>query len=384
MGFEMPPLPCDENDQQKPAHFETLFVFKCAYFSRPFSVLNYLEKVWGFVALVLFRLQKGRVFFRCSKCLFVAVLIFSILIQPAFSKTNATFLQKNLRLFTVYGGPFAEPITSNRSLEPDTAVKESPTSKGEDNLDTEEGELDSNLFGETWLPHKPPVPQADRPIKDVLLLGIVINGQDMGGLEILIVDEGYLIPLKPFAELTLCEIENKEEGLILKTPLGEVNLTEIEVIGGVQYLNEQILRERLLTEVNFDQARFALIIKLPWQLGPVITLVGSDPKPEIKAPANALSGLRSQIAYQSIAGNDRIPGYTALSGLLGGGIWRMRYDYDIETDKRDFPEYSWLRTFGNRLFQVGHQRIRLHPLLGTFMMTGAQGGWTNSRQFKKS
>lgn len=63
-----------------------------------------------------------------------------------------------------------------------------------------------------------------------LLLGVFINGQEVGSLEVIPEEGKLLIPLSDFAQIAGFTVENIDIGKTqLKTPLGVVTVTESDL-----------------------------------------------------------------------------------------------------------------------------------------------------------
>ena len=233
---------------------------------------------------------------------------------------------------------------------------------------------------DSWPPPRPVIPEPGF-VQDVLLVGIVVNGKEVDNLEILRIPDGLLIPLDAFVALTGCTLVREGGAWRIQTPAGTVALTgeDVREVGGVRYLQQAFIETRLLVKLQFDQRAFALILNLPWRVELETKFAQKPLEPEIMAPGHTLSRMRAEAGYRSSRGTETIPTAMTLSGRLADGIWRVRYDYEVETGRESVPEYTWLRAHDNWLFQLGKQQIRMHPLLHGFDFTGGQASWTNRR-----
>ena len=61
---------------------------------------------------------------------------------------------------------------------------------------------------------------------------------------------------------------------------------------------------------------------------------------------------------------------------MAAGRWRLRYPDDFD-DNRRLEEYAWVRKLGIGYLLLGRQRVSLHPLLGSFELTGVQYAFSN-------
>ena len=216
-----------------------------------------------------------------------------------------------------------------------------------------------------------------------LLVGVLVQRREVGTLEVLPVDGGYLVPLEAFAEITGCAVEPDGGGNVrLRTPLGAVTLfAELDLVrsSGMTYMRQSTVEEKLATPVSFDHSRFALSFDLPWRPAagaPSSAPLGSPVSPDATPPGATLSTLYSDLRYSRLDDNGFFGSATTLGGKLGPGYWRLRYDDDLDGN-RSLRDYAWLHKRDGRLLLAGNQRVRVHPLLRSLEYTGAQVAWTN-------
>ncbi|MCD4749138.1 MAG: carboxypeptidase regulatory-like domain-containing protein [Thermoanaerobaculales bacterium] len=216
--------------------------------------------------------------------------------------------------------------------------------------------------------------------ENTLLVGVVMNGVEVGTLEVVRDGERFFIPLEAFAELSGCDLEFDEAIVRLVTPLGAVEFSQEDLVEilGITYLTQDTIVTKLATPIVFDSEEFALVFDLPWWretgVQPDIETVGIIP--DATPPAASISALRSDIMYTENDGRDFFSNSTVINGRIAGGRWRIRY-FDDFADTHNLREYAWLRTFGQNLVLVGQQRLNLHPVLQSFEFTGYQQAWTN-------
>ncbi|MBE8988864.1 carboxypeptidase regulatory-like domain-containing protein [Nostoc sp. LEGE 12450] len=229
-------------------------------------------------------------------------------------------------------------------------------------------------------------PTSNTPIDNILaegkklLLGVVINEQEVGNLEIIPDGKTLLIPLSDFAQITGFTVESIDGGKTqLKTPLGVVTLTDLDLrkIDGITYISDTLLKEKLLTDIELKTSDLALNVNLPWRRGSEASNNQViDLKPEVRPPSSGLSNLRQELNYYSNSGNTNWRSSTLLGGRLAGGAWRLRLDNNF-VNQPQLSEYFYFKRSGRLLYQIGRQQIGLNPLLTGNNLTGAQIGYTN-------
>ena len=97
---------------------------------------------------------------------------------------------------------------------------------------------------------------------EVMLVGALVHRNEVGSLDVLVGEDGYLVPLEPFIELANVRIEREGGEMRMATPLGtvEVEASDVREVRGVIYLREAFIEDKLATPVVFDTMRMA---KLP-------------------------------------------------------------------------------------------------------------------------
>ena len=223
-------------------------------------------------------------------------------------------------------------------------------------------------------------PTAPTPGPDELLVGVLVGSREIGSLDVRLAEDGYLVPLEPFAELIGCRVQGEGQDLRLDTPLGQVRLepADLREAEGKLYLGESVIESKLATDVTFDRARYALRFDVPWRSPEDAgSLEAATPlEPDVSAPAASLSTLYADLRYTRFAESEAVRGATHLGGALAGGYWRMRYESDFE-GQHYLRDYAWLYRGDHHLFLAGNQRVRVHPLLRGLEFTGAQYATTN-------
>ncbi|MBW4430883.1 MAG: carboxypeptidase regulatory-like domain-containing protein [Pelatocladus maniniholoensis HA4357-MV3] len=214
---------------------------------------------------------------------------------------------------------------------------------------------------------------------NIVLVGVIINGQEVGNIDIRLDGNTILVPLKPFADIANFTIENTGGITKLKTPLGVIDLTpgDIRQLDGVTYISDFLVQEKLLTKITFDTAELALVVDLPWRKsGEVSQQEKIELQPEIKPPSSTISSLRQELYLYKNSGDTSFYSSTLLGGRLAGGAWRVRLNNNFK-NMPNLAEYFFYKRQDQLRYQIGRQQIGLHPLLNSMTLTGAQIGITN-------
>lgn len=209
------------------------------------------------------------------------------------------------------------------------------------------------------------------------LVGVLINGREVGTLDILIRDNNLFVPLESFSEIARFTIEQNGKLLQAKTPLGIVNLQpdDLRQINGVVYISKQTLQDKLKINVDLNTADINLLVDLPWRGGGG-TRLATRLKPDVLPPSSAFSTLQQELNVTTYSGTTDIRSSSLLGGRLGGGSWRVRLENDFENSP-NLSEYFFFKRNGQFSYQVGRQQLGLHPLLNGITLTGLQFGYTN-------
>jgi hypothetical protein len=221
-----------------------------------------------------------------------------------------------------------------------------------------------------------PVPPPSKP----LLVGAFIGRQEIGTLDILRTEDGYLVPLEQFAEMADCRVVHGEQEITLQTPMGPVPLLpeDLRESEGTLYLREEVIERKLAASVDFDRSSYSLSFDLPWRArepGARETAF-ADLDPDVSAPSASLSTIHVDVRYNQYSDNGYFRGLTALGGALAGGYWRLGYEGQ-PGGQGYLRDYAWLYRGRQHLFLAGNQRVRIHPLLRGMELTGLQYAWTN-------
>jgi len=215
-----------------------------------------------------------------------------------------------------------------------------------------------------------------------LLVGAMVGGREAETFEVLREGDVFHIPLTALADTCGCEIEDRDDGEFIVTPLGakRIDPAAVTEVDGIRYINERFLRTELGTQVEFVEDLYALRFMFPWTPGAALRASLLVDGPELQADdfpaALSLSSIRLNATHTRRPDEVRSLVDSLMHGRMGGGRWRLRADQSF-SGATNIQEYAWTRTFDRKLVLAGHQRISLHPLLGSLEMTGLQGAWTN-------
>ncbi|MGB3636782.1 MAG: carboxypeptidase regulatory-like domain-containing protein, partial [Rivularia sp. (in: cyanobacteria)] len=210
------------------------------------------------------------------------------------------------------------------------------------------------------------------------LVGIMINGREVGTLDIIEENNTLLIPLETFGEVGGFTIKRTNSGIEAKTPLGTVNFAPnvLKQINGLTYVSKEILKEKLDISVELNTADLTLLADLPWRGGSRQTQTTAELQPEFFAPGTGLSSLRQELNITSRSGDTSLRSSTLLGGRLAGGTWRLRLNNNFE-DEPNLSEYFFYKRSNKFRYQIGRQRVGLHPLVNGIDLTGLQFGYSN-------
>ena len=212
------------------------------------------------------------------------------------------------------------------------------------------------------------------------LVGVVVNGREVGSTEIVRVGDEFLLPVEELIPSIGATIEETDGAIEIITPIGRVTLEDdqIVMIDGRRMIPLEFFEERLATTVVFDRQEFALLFDVPWspEDSALLSMTDELGTPDFTPPNPTIATLQSDLQAARQGDSNSFFSSAVAEGRLGSGWWRLRYDDDF-VDQHRLEEYSWLQTREHRQLLFGYQRIRLHPLFDTLDMTGAQVAYTN-------
>lgn len=211
------------------------------------------------------------------------------------------------------------------------------------------------------------------------LAGVVINGREVGTLDIIQEGNVLLIPLEKFAEIAGFSIETIDNFVQLKTPLGVIDLQpdSLQQSNGVTYITNTALEKELKISLELNTADLTLLTELPWR-GNLRQYQPSadDLKPEFLPPSNLISNFQQELNLYNSDGDTTLRSSTTLGGRVLGLAYRFRMENDFEGNP-DISEYYLYKRSGQFRYQLGRQQLGLHPLLNGLDLTGLQFGYSN-------
>lgn len=224
-----------------------------------------------------------------------------------------------------------------------------------------------------------PALQLARVPGEPFLVGVLINGREVGTLDIIQEGNTLLVPLEALGEIAGFSVSITSRETQVKTPLGTANLksSSLKQIGGIIYITQKALQEELKVQIELNTADLTLLTDLPWRAGSrQERLRDAELKPEVFAPGTGLSNFRQELYIDSSNGDTNLRSSTLLGGRLGRGIWRARLENNFE-DQPNISEYFFYQRNGQFRYQVGRQQLGLNPLFNGIDLTGLQFGFSN-------
>jgi Carboxypeptidase regulatory-like domain len=224
-----------------------------------------------------------------------------------------------------------------------------------------------------------PILQLAKTPGEPFLVGVVINGKEVGTLDIIQEENALLIPLESFAEIAGFTVEKTGEIIQVKTPLGLVKIQpdSLKQINGVSYISKVVIQKELSINIDLNTADLTLLTDLPWRGGSGQSRPRSAKlKPDFFAPSSGLSTFKQELNITTGGENTNLNSSTLLGGRILGGAWRLRLDNNF-VDQPDISEYFFYKRSGRFRYQIGRQQIGLHPLLSGMDLTGLQFGYSN-------
>jgi hypothetical protein len=224
-----------------------------------------------------------------------------------------------------------------------------------------------------------PVLELARIPGEPFLVGVIINGREIGTLDIIQEDNNIFIPLESFGEIAGFTIEKNNGNLQVKTPLGVVKLqaASLKQINGINYITKAAIKEQLSINVELNTADLTLLADLPWRGGNgQYRSRTAELKPEFFAPSSGLSTYKQELNIVTSSGDTSFRSSSLLGGRLLGGAWRLRLDNNF-VNQPDISEYFFYKRNGQFRYQIGRQQVGIHPLLSGLDLTGLQFGYSN-------
>jgi hypothetical protein len=223
-------------------------------------------------------------------------------------------------------------------------------------------------------------PQVE-PKEKPMVVGLYVNRQDRGSLNIYVDGEEYWFPWKDL--LSLCGLPDPGEqsgSLRFETSIGEITFdtAALRRFDGDLYVSFKMLEARFGVACTFDTSLFAVNMRLPWTPGgPAKSDSGKRVKPDIPAPSISLSAIHAEQSFSSGYGSgdrDRQRDLQA-SGRIAGFVW----DAEVIGEQLTEPAHYHLTTLNRHsALRLGTGRAESQSLLNSGEFTGVQFGWGNT------
>ncbi len=210
------------------------------------------------------------------------------------------------------------------------------------------------------------------------LVGVVINGREVGTIDIIEENNTLLIPLETFGDISGFSVNKTNSGIEAKTPLGIIKFSPnvLKQINGLTYVSKEILQQKLDISLELNTADLTLLADLPWRGGSRQPLTNAQLQPEFFAPNSGLSRIRQEFNLDTTPRSTSLQSYSLLGGRLAGGSWRVQMNNNFR-NQPNLTEYFFYKRSGEFRYQLGRQRVGLHPLVNGLDLTGLQFGYSN-------
>lgn len=215
-----------------------------------------------------------------------------------------------------------------------------------------------------------------------LVVGVMIEGNEVDTLEAIKEDERFLLPLSALAQQIGATLAPDGAAMRVLTPAGDVTLypEHLRQIDGNAYISQQTLEQKFYIRLTFDPQEFAITLELPWRSGGARQKRPKAPlAPDILPPAAGISEIRQEVTYADELDADAYPAYasvTTVKGHLQGASWNLQYHNDWEGTSR-LSQYDAFWISKHAAAQIGLQSAQLYPLMHGIELTGLQAGWSN-------
>jgi len=215
-----------------------------------------------------------------------------------------------------------------------------------------------------------------------LVVEVVWGNRVLGVLEALDTPTGLSLPLLDLCELLQVSVLEREQDLVLSTPLGTapVPKNRLSFRDGAPFIDEGVVREVLAIELTLDRATLTLRLDLPWRPAKAGEAAAApELVPEVGPPANAISSVRGSLSYVTQSGDSQVNGSLLMRGRALDGAWRLWWE-DSTAGPSLVREAAWYRGWGRKMVLAGKQAVQTSPLLDSFDLAGAQYGWSSVRR----
>ncbi len=210
------------------------------------------------------------------------------------------------------------------------------------------------------------------------LLGLFVDGRELPAIMVAFDGENYLLPVITILDHIGASLDTeraeRDDSLLIGTPGGPVSIVQddLQLVGGQLMISSDVLAQRLLIHVEFDQSSYAPHLSLPWSMSrPGVLSILDMPEPDFSPPSASIRSMRGDLNMFSNPVEQGSYGDYFVAGNLAGGGWQARTEQ--RTDGALIPtDYFWNRDYGKALALAGHSNFSLHPLLPTIEQSGIQ------------
>lgn len=211
--------------------------------------------------------------------------------------------------------------------------------------------------------------------KTSLVVGVQVEGREVGVVEALSAEQGVCLSVEDFALLSGSRWEEGRRALT--TPLGDLvfTLEELLLVEGKSYLCPQVAKARLGTVFSFDPYSVTLTLDFPWGL----TRPAAEREllvPDFRPPGWGLGRLRADAWLVREGESETYVGSITLAGRAARGEWRLLMDRPNQEDTA-VREFLWQRRWERANLSLGRSWVQLSPLLSGFDLLGTQLAWSN-------
>jgi len=213
------------------------------------------------------------------------------------------------------------------------------------------------------------------------LVGIIVDGQELGTELVYRLGTGYYLPADILARIGV-QGAARAGRFYLSTPGGEVETGAhyFRDIYGRMFFHADMLDEVLKIFWEFSAEKYAISMTLPWWHSSApgskdLTAAG----PDIDFKPSAFGVTQVRLDHTQFIDDRSSYGYSNLlvRGRLAEGVWRSEVIHEENRQARA-ENYYWMKDFDHVQTLVGNQDVLINPLLPTVETTGAQALYSSN------
>ncbi|MDW7967980.1 MAG: hypothetical protein RMI39_07660 [Thermoanaerobaculum sp.] len=214
------------------------------------------------------------------------------------------------------------------------------------------------------------------PPRSSLVVGVFVEGREVGVVEALATEAGVCLSLPDFARLTGTHWDGRVGKL--QTPLGEAFFKPAELlrVDDGFYLCPEPARSLLGVEMEFNPVEVTVTLDLPWAVAQPVSWVRPSLVPEVRPPAWGVGTLRGDLWVAREGDTNQWMGSALVTGRALAGQWRLVVDQTTE-ENPTVRELLWVRSQERTVFLVGRSFLQPSPLLSGLDLVGVQWVWSN-------